>query len=469
MLRVPLFLFALSFTLFALQSGDAIMYLNLAKDFVLNPAWPTTDPYVYSLDHAPLVWTHEYLSFLIFYGAYLLFGIPGMILLKSLVWDAIFYIPLQAAPRTMNASKLFVALWILAVMAASFRFIERSSLFSDFALVFLTAYLLPKDSLKPKNLILLSLFFTLWAQLHPAFPLGFGIFAIWACHRIFIQKSIPLKQTPWLLLPILATMIHPNGVEALIYPIRFGFFEAAVFKKYNYEWLPSYHPLFRSTPETISYWILLGLTAFLFLRERNWRDLRWWLAAFFIAVGISAVRFIPWTSFALLIVLKPSLELKKIKTHLSPVATAILAVLLAAISIKNVFFGYMSSSGERLPRLVLDPKFFPDRSVDFLLKSPIPGRLYNSHDFGAYLVWRGYRPIFHHGFMTDMDFYENDVIGVFRSQKRFLELAAKYNWTMLLVEKNSNFRYFYAILKDLPEWKVVAQDEASFLIYRLPD
>jgi hypothetical protein len=71
--------------------------------------------------------------------------------------------------------------------------------------------------------------------------------------------------------------------------------------------------------------------------------------------------------------------------------------------------------------------------------------------------------------MTDVAFYENDVMGVFRSQRRFLELAAKYNWTMLLVEKHGNYRYFYQILAPLPEWKIVAEDEAAYLIYRLPN
>ena len=38
-----------------------------------------------------------------------------------------------------------------------------------------------------------------------------------------------------------------------------------------------------------------------------------------------------------------------------------------------------------------------------------------------------------------MDFYENEVTGIFRSSDKFFELVAKYNWTMLLVDKNGGY------------------------------
>ena len=68
-----------------------------------------------------------------------------------------------------------------------------------------------------------------------------------------------------------------------------------------------------------------------------------------------------------------------------------------------------------------------------------------------------------------MDFYEHDAAGVFESQARFLELAAKYRWSMLLVDKHGSYPYFYKILSPLTNWKIVAEDEASYLIYDLPD
>ena len=63
-----LLLFAISFTFFAIQSGDALMYLTFVRDYFSTGSWPVTDPYLYSLKEAPLHTFHEYLSYFIFYG-----------------------------------------------------------------------------------------------------------------------------------------------------------------------------------------------------------------------------------------------------------------------------------------------------------------------------------------------------------------------------------------------------------------
>src|SRR5262249_33281809 len=149
----------------------------------------------------------------------------------------------------------------------------------------------------------------------------------------------------------------------------------------------------------------------------------------------------------------------------------LLKVLLATmvvVAIKNLAFGYTGSSGPRKPRVELDSNFFPTETLKFLRTTPIAGRLYSAHDFGNFLIWSGYVPVFHHGFVTDMDFYQQDVVGIFQSQARFLEIAQKYNWTMLLVDKHGNYPYFYKILSPLTNWKIVAEDDASYLIYDLP-
>jgi hypothetical protein len=143
------------------------------------------------------------------------------------------------------------------------------------------------------------------------------------------------------------------------------------------------------------------------------------------------------------------------------------AALLLIIAAKNFVRGYDSSSGRRLPRLGLDPKFFPSKTLE-TLKQIHPAQFYNSHDFGAYLVWLGITPVFHHGFVTDMNFYEKEVIGSLRSQDEFLALARKYGWKVLLIDRFGGYRRAHAILSPMKEWKIVAEDEAAYLIAYLP-
>ncbi|HMN67715.1 MAG TPA: hypothetical protein PKC28_04170, partial [Bdellovibrionales bacterium] len=206
----------------------------------------------------------------------------------------------------------------------------------------------------------------------------------------------------------------------------------------------------------------------LLLRARALKTLGAVFALIAFALSAQTVRFVPWSSLLLLICIKPYAELTRVRLD-RPWLRRGIAILLFAVAAKNLTFGYMSSSGQRLPRLGLDPKFFPSTTIEFLKQRPIPGRLYNSHDFGSALVWNGIRPIFHHGFVTDMQFYKGDVMGALGTRERFLELADKYGWTMLLVDKFNGYREMHRILSPIPEWKIVAEDEAAYLIYKMPD
>lgn len=460
-----LFLFALSFTYFAIQSGDVLMYLTIVRDYLIHWEWPATDPYLYSLPAAHLHIAHEYLSYFIFYGAWKLFGMAGLIFLKSGILALIFICVLRSGPRDKNSSTLWMSLWILAVLAASFRFIERTSLFSDLLTVLLVAWLIEARQITRHLITGLTLMFLFWVQVHPGFPIGLALVALWAIYQSWVDPKFEKRKLFWLLLPVAALTLNPIGIEGALYPIRFAFNEARVLKHHNFEWFPTYHPAFRFTPEVIAFWGLLLATFFLIMREKAWLTKRGIFSMFAAACGIQVVRFVPWVSFALLITLKPWAELKFRPKILLPV----LSILMAIISVKNFAFGYTGSSGPRTPYLSLDKNFFPIETLKFLRAHPIAGRVYNAHDFGSYLLWEGFRPIFHHGFVTDMDFYENDVVGIFKSQERFLEVAKKYGWTVLLVDKHGSYPYFYKILSPLPEWKIVSEDDASYLIYYLPD
>ncbi len=462
-----LFAFALSFTFFAIQSGDCVMYLALARDFLLKGRWPVGDPYLYSIPQSQLHIAHEYLSYLIFYGAWLLCGYAGLIFLKMLILATMFAVVLRAPLRERNLSPLWMALWILAVVAGSFRFIERSSLFSDLFSVVLIYWVVEQKQITRGWILKLIALFAIWVQLHPGFLMGVAILGLWTAWHLVFTPDFRNRKILYLILPLVVLALNPLGIDGALYPLLFGMQEAAVLKLHNLEWFPSYHPAFRFTPEVIAFWTLAIATLFLMWRERAWLTLRGVLALFAMVSAVYAVRFVPWASFALLLLIKPWAIFK---WRIAPLKamTYLLTATMLLITIHNFGWGYNSSSGPRKPALGLDSHFFPEQTLQFLKTQPITGRVYNAHDFGAYMIWSGFYPIFHHGFVTDMNFYENEVTGIFRSSDKFFELVKKYNWTMLLVDKNGGYPYFYKILKDRTDWKIVAEDDASYLIYCMP-
>lgn len=461
-----LWFFAFSFTLFAIQSSDVYMYLSLARDFLLKWDWSSQDPYLYSLPGAQLVWAHEYLSYLVFYGVHAMGGIPGLMLFKAALLTVIFAIVLTATPRGTNRSLLWTGLWILAVIAASFRFIERSSLISDLFCVVLVKWLLDNHTLNRGFALRLSALFFLWIQFHPGFPLGLVLLSLWCAWGLIFNPLFLAKDLRWLLLPVGALFLNPLHWEGVLYPFQFALHEARTLKNFNFEWLPAYHRAFRFSPEVVAFWVLSVLSFFLIAREKAWVSLRSWFAAFAFVAAAGAVRFVPWAAFVMVLAVKPWSQFRLIKPR-AWVQAAVLAAL-AVVGVKNLLWGYSSSSGFRKPGFALDGAFFPQATLEVLRRQPIPGRVYNTHEFGAWMIWQGVTPVFHHGFVTDMAFYREDVMGVFQSQQRFLELAAKHNWTMLLLEKHNSYSYFWKILSPLPNWKIVAEDEASYLIYNLP-
>jgi hypothetical protein len=352
-------------------------------------------------------------------------------------------------------------------MAASFRFIERSSLISDLCTLVLARWLLESYMIDRRLILRLTLLFGLWIQCHPGFPVGIALLAIWVVWNLIFSPQAKITDLPWLALPILVLFVNPLGPEGVFYPVKFALEQAPTFKHFNYEWFPAYHPAFRWTPEVVAFWLLSAVCLFVIAREKSWRSLRTWFALFAIAVGATAVRFVPWASFLMLMSIKPWANFKDIR--LRPWVETLVRMILALVTVKNLALGYSSSSGPRHPGFEIDPAHIPTATLDFWRKNRIAGNLYNSQEFGAYLIWQGILPVFHHGFVTDMDFYRQDVMGVFQSQSRFLELAKKYDWTMLLVDKSGGgYPYFYKILSSLSDWKIVAEDDSAYLIYHLP-
>ena len=445
-----------------------MMYLVITRDFILNGDWRQTDVYnyIYPSHDDRLIWHHEYLSMLIFYGAWAIGGLAALIFLKSVVLGLTFFTVLRAPPEERNAGAEWIAIWILAILSSSFRFIERSSLFSDLFTVVLVAWLLREKTLTRSLSIRLILLFTFWIQLHPGFVAGLVFLLLWfAWHALHTPQFLQKKLAFLLLIPV-AMLANPSFLDGFLYPFRFALNEAQVLRLHNFEWLPAHHVAFRLTSEMLAFWILSFFSTYFFVRAKAWRNIEALFALVAFCSVFQAVRFVPAAAMIIALTVKPYARFQALNTG-QVWLRSVLVIFLMVISVRNFGWGYESSSGKRIPELGLDPKFFPSQTLE-TLKSLGPQAFYNSHDFGAYLLWLGIKPIFHHGFVTDMKFYQREVVGSLQTQSQFLELATKYGWKILLVDRFNGYRQAHRILSPQKEWKIVAEDEASYLIVHIP-
>ncbi|MBK9323282.1 MAG: hypothetical protein IPM97_10130 [Bdellovibrionaceae bacterium] len=239
--------FVVSLSLFPIQSEDLFMYLALAREYFENGRFPVRDPFLLADTNS---WTimHQWLSYFIFYGLYLLGGYSAIIMAKVGFIISILSFPLF----WLRKNWAVVFFWGLSVLvgslAMSFRLVERTSLFSD-VFVTLTLGILIKEVESPKRWkYLLPAIFLLWVNLHPGFPTG------WVLCGLALVASAKKWRTKefWHLAfvsigSVLVCLVNPRGLQGALYPFVFSQQEGKLFRKLYYEWFPTFDPLFFGT------------------------------------------------------------------------------------------------------------------------------------------------------------------------------------------------------------------------------
>ena len=218
--------------------GDPGVGWHLSSGKLILENWkiPKYDPFLFS--DQPRLWlNNQWLSDLIFA---VLYKIGGIQLLQSVVisigWLIAFIIPI----REFNREKLSEATNLIgsftALVLLSIQWFLRPVIFSFLLFHFL--FILLRRS-KPSYWLIP--FFTLWANLHPAFLLGLVlIFLKFVCElfeglseRLWTKKNF---KTPLILIGCgLATLINPYGLK--LHFSAFGLLNDRYFQNLNLEWL----------------------------------------------------------------------------------------------------------------------------------------------------------------------------------------------------------------------------------------
>jgi hypothetical protein len=460
------------------------MYLAVGNYRDLHGYFPNLDPFIYSIPGETLYWHHHWLGAQIYFWVEKIFTLDGVIFFKALL---ILGFPLLIFGQMRKQNKtnppndlqkiLAYFLILLALFVSSYRFIERTSLFSDLLTCVVLFIGLRERNQKPRWMWLFPFIFVLWINLHPGFPLGiFLVGFFWLFDNGFFSRKAWLQKikSPKLLilsLSALALFANPEGLGGILYPFLFSAKQGQVYKQYYFEWLPAYSSVYRGTPEALGFFLLTLISlilAFLKYRNKSGKDARLLLIFFFVAVGMSAVRFLNVASFALVILCLDFENVSKGRYQIRG-ASKVIAVILVGLIVKISFFGYQTSSGPRHVGLGLDPHFFPIKLASVYEQAHLTGNIYNSHEFGDYLAWRwgGNPQIFFHGAVLNTDFYQQEYRQAAASVADFDRLAEKYHWTVLFVNRYEHPDPFFQILSQKQEWRQGAEDESGFLFYKL--
>src|SRR5437868_10106214 len=218
------------------------MYLALAREYLQKGRFPDSDPFMYPVTHT---WTilHQWLAYLVFYGFYWLGGYTGIIVAKVGMITGILAFPLLWVRKNWSARFFWTLSVLLGSLAMSFRWMERSSMFTDIFVTVVLGILLVELKAPSRWKFLLPLIFLLWVNLHPGFPTGWALcgLALLVSLRRWRRKEF-LQLAAVVLATVLICLLNPKGLDGVLYPFVFSQNEGVLFRQLYFEWFPTMDP-----------------------------------------------------------------------------------------------------------------------------------------------------------------------------------------------------------------------------------
>ncbi|HKI11098.1 MAG TPA: hypothetical protein VKA02_03210 [Candidatus Acidoferrum sp.] len=465
-LAAILLLGVFAFCVPTIPSADMWWHLSTGRYILQNHSVPHTDPFSTTIAGQPWI-IHEWLSEVVFYFAYSTIGSVGLLLLTAFVLTLAFWFAYGRSGGPLLARILSLA---LGVWAASPIFSVRPQIFSYLlasAFLFVLSRYFQNGSYR--LLVLLPLLTILWVNFHGGYVLGLTLILLFAAGAVADwlagqADGVTTKRRVLALLLacascLLVAPLNPNGFALLTYPI-------AILKAWGaqtdiMEWRsPDFHlSIFR--PFAV---LMLLTVAVLALSPKRPRPSQILLFIFFSYVALYSMRNLPFfvlVAFPLLAeyAFLPAWKFPAWRLGLLKAFQAA-AVLLVAVVCAKIASDHIATE------LDMEQSRFPARAASFLDAQKLPAPLFNSYDFGGYLIWRLY-PRYRVYIDGRTDVYGltffNDFIQVYQVNADPRPTLDHAGIRTVLVEPQSNLAGF---LRTQTVWKRVYEDPVAVIFSR---
>ncbi|MBI5561811.1 MAG: hypothetical protein HY894_03000 [Deltaproteobacteria bacterium] len=441
-------LYATVFVMAVARIGDYdIWYHVKAGQYIIQTrAINHLEPFSYAVTDRP--WSvQSWLAGVIFYIAYSIADIPGLILFNALVVAGVFYVisrTMRAGGETEAGRLIGVAILIVAAFAMRFRFQVRPHIF-EFLFLAGTFFLLElyRTSGKKHYLYAIPVIQALWVNTHASHILGLILPVIYIAGEYgqrFISRegadTARVRDYSRLLgVNILATLINPLFFQALATPLVIT--GQAAYMRNIGEWQPMQlnHLWGYSLRYTWGFVAMLvaGAASFIY-RGRKTRASDALIFIFFLAMAIKGIRLMAEFALAAAPIICRNLGGagdEWLKARARPAAAALAAMMIAVI-IPVTAFSPTYSFG-----LGVKKNIFPEAAVEFIEANGIKGRVFNSFAFGDYLVGRRFpeEKVFIHGRneVFPEAFYQ-DYLDAHKDGAKWREITGRYGVNYALLE-----------------------------------
>lgn len=436
---------------------DFWWHLKTGQYIVTEHRLPIPDPFAYTTAGAATSpeeaatrrfnLTHEWLSQAVWYLIYSGAGFGGVVL-----WKALLLTILCASTGWVAYGRTGSWLWgIAAAGAAASLAIEfghdRPGILSY---VFTAIFVAILES--RRRLWLLPVLAVLWANCHGGFFLGWIVCGAYAVEALV--RRAPDARRILLMggLAVLLSGLNPNGFAALVTVLRY---RRSPLQATLIEW---------SRPDLWGadafHLLLFGAALVLALSWKRVRPADWILFAAFSAAALSAFR-----NEMLIGLLAPILIAAYFpwKRRLPQAAYFALGLLLTG------GLGWGCASG-RFFQLRAAEWRYPAGAAAFLAERHLSASLFNTYEYGGYLIWKGERVFIDGRALSEAVFADYRVmLGAPPGDPARAALLAKYGIGAIVVNAfEYNGGTLYPLVLALADWKLVYEDPQALVFLRDP-
>jgi hypothetical protein len=459
---------------------DTWWHLRSGEYILRTHSIPRRDVFSHTMAGKPWI-DHGWLAQIALYLLYAALGYTGLgLALAAVVTLAFVFVFLQSEENLYL--RAFIA--VLAAITSAVVWIARPQIVS-FLLTAVFSYILYLYKRKGRNyLFLIPLLMVLWVNIHGAFITGFILLGCYVIGEVLnnllghrddrvLSYGAITSLIKVSLFALVVLVINPNTYQMYLYP--FKTVGIGALRDYIQEWAsPDFHQ-FHLHP--FIWMVLLILAAVGLSRRRiDFTDLV--LTSFFCYMALWAGRNI--ALFALVVApvlmrygaeairtlweairtydveqgISSQLGRKQIAPGpwLTGLNWLILVLLLSACALKV----YQPLRSE--VNLAAQEEYLPVEAVRFIHANNLPGPMFNSYNWGGYLIWHLYpdHPVFIDG-RTDLydDEFIREYVKVTLARSGWREVLDRYGVNFILIESDS---ILAAFLADDDEWQSVHAD-----------
>jgi hypothetical protein len=465
-LSVAIFIIIILLSLQPIKNYDIWWHLKTGE--IIYQSWDIPDKDIFSYTKAGEPWTnHEWLSQVIFYITYKLFGFYGPIILKTFVLMLSFFIIYKRNQLFLNGYFNVFSIAVI-VMISHVSWLSRPLIFI-FLFIPLTIYLLDLYILRDKKTLWsMPLIMIIWVNLHGSFILGLLLLFLYTLNALVHDRKKGIYLSKILVVSIAATLINPNTYEILLYPLQYA--TESVHAKYILEWQsPNFHTF--SAFEGV---LLLSIIVLAFSKGVNALDMV--LILLFTHLGLFAIR--NTAIYALVVVpiifkyaqLLVEQRISSLNLPQPALRTFSLSFSIAFLLIGTTLFGYnfYVNSLEYLEDSPVVYDKFPKNATEYLLQNKevlSKYNMFNNYGWGGYLIWSLY-PTYKVFVDGRADLY-GDFIEEYYKVKSLKpeapEILKKYNISLILIHKDTALDLY---LNESTSWRRIYVDNVSVIYLR---